>query len=215
MQAKASVSLWVGLVIYQKLVLGPPICKFRITITPSFVGSEQLYNEATSLCANLTERQTLIHDLESRLPSELTNVERMSEQAACKLSMDYLQKRIELAYFHMKKKHQSIQDVAGIILFFGAHVYAWYSDFLIHVVSSKQRSSLRRSSATDRKKISKLVTQYQILSRQIGEEPPLEKDVLEGNFPWSALTGMYEHVSAIHCVACVNAVLTVICMHPL
>ena len=97
----------------------------------------------------------------------------------------------------MQKKHQSIQDVAGIILFFGAHVYAWYSDFLIHVVSSKQRSSLRRSSATDRKKISKLVTQYQILSRQIGEEPPLEKDVLEGNFPWSALTGMYEHVSTI------------------
>ena len=112
----------------------------------------------------------------------------MSEQAACKLSMDHLQKRIELAYFHMQKKHQSIQDVAGIILFFGAHVYAWYSDFLIHVVSSKQRSSLRHSSATDRTKISKLVTQYQILSRQIGEEPPLEKDVLEGNFPWSALT---------------------------
>ena len=72
-------------------------------------------------------------------------------------------------------------------------------DFSIHAVSSKQRSSLRRSLTTDRKKISKLVTQYQILSRQIGEEPPVEKDVLEGNFPWSALTG-YDHILAMHCI---------------
>ena len=48
-------------------------------------------------------------------------------------------------------------------------------DFSTHAVSNKQRSSLQRSLTTDQKKISKLVTQYQVLSQQIGEEPPVQQ----------------------------------------
>jgi hypothetical protein len=106
-------------------------------------------------------------DLEGQLPSDISNIEEVSEQAACKLAMEQLQEQIELAFFHMQKKHQCIQDVA---------------------VSSKQRSALRSSVTKERKKISKLVARYQVLVHQIGDQPLVEEEILQGNFPWSALT---------------------------
>jgi uncharacterized protein YPO0396 len=112
-------------------------------------------------------------DLEGQLPSDISNIEEVSEQAACKLAMEQLQEQIELAFFHMQKKHQCIQDVA---------------------VSSKQRSALRSSVTKERKKISKLVARYQVLVHQIGDQPLVEEEILQGNFPWSALTGKWSRV---------------------
>ena len=56
------------------LILGHAITKFNVTIV-QMLRSQQLYSEATSLCTNLAECQKLIRDLESCLPSELTNIE--------------------------------------------------------------------------------------------------------------------------------------------
>ena len=77
------------------------------------IGSEQLYSEASSLLSNLPKHQLMV-DLEGQLPSDISNIEEVSEQAACKLAMEQLQEQIELGFFHMQKKHQCIQDVAGV-----------------------------------------------------------------------------------------------------
>ena len=46
---------------------------------------------------------------------------------------------------------------------------------------------MRKSIATERKKLKKLVAQYGVLSQQMGQSPLIEEEILDGKFPWSAL----------------------------
>lgn len=80
-----------------------------------YLGSEQLYEQVSALCTNLEERQSRMQELESFLPADVpqADIEQRSLEAACTAAIERLQEQIEMAYFHIQKKHSCIQNVAG------------------------------------------------------------------------------------------------------
>lgn len=65
--------------------------------------------------------------------------------------------------------------------------------YFIAIASSKQRSSLRRSLTSEKKKLKACVERYNQLQIIVSptEEPLNDEEVLLGRFPWSALTSKF------------------------
>ena len=65
--------------------------------------------------------------------------------------------------------------------------------FLLYVASSKQRSSLRKAVAQDKKRIEEAVSQYNSVLAEVQPTANLltTEDVMQQRFPWSAITGTY------------------------
>lgn len=63
---------------------------------------------------------------------------------------------------------------------------------LIYIASSKQRSSLRRSIATDKAKIHAAIRKYCVVQELLPSDERFslaEESILNGEFPWSHLSG--------------------------
>ena len=59
------------------------------------------------------------------------------------------------------------------------------------VASSKQRAHLRRAVSTEKAKLELCVSKYNALSTMIDDfESTTVADIINGDFPWSSLTGM-------------------------
>ena len=66
----------------------------------------------------------------------------------------------------------------------------------MYTASSKQRSSLRKAVAQDKKKIEEAVSQYNNILIELQPTATLltTEEVMQQRFPWSAITGMYVHI---------------------
>ena len=60
-----------------------------------------------------------------------------------------------------------------------------------HLATSKQRTSLRRAVASDKKKMAEYILQYNAVLTDLDmmENPLSSEEVMEGKFPWSAIAG--------------------------
>jgi len=67
------------------------------------------------------------------------------------------------------------------------------------IATSKQRTSLRRAVASDKKKIAEYIMQYNAVLTDLNliESPLSSEEVMEGKFPWSAISGIYSGTSLI------------------
>lgn len=68
-----------------------------------------------------------------------------------------------------------------------------------HVASSKQRSSLRRAIADEKKKLGKYIQQYNSVVQDVDLDLPLlqDQDIFEGKFPWSPLSSKSTYFTAV------------------
>ena len=79
----------------------------------------------------------------------------------------------------------------------------------IFIATSKQRTSLRRAVASDKKKIMECITQYNTILTELhpSDDYLSIEEVMDGKFPWSAITGdqhnanMYYNTVRQQCVA--------------
>ena len=67
------------------------------------------------------------------------------------------------------------------------------------IATSKQRTSLRRAVASDKKKIAEYIILYNavLTDLDLTESPLSSEEVMEGKFPWSAISGIYSGTSFI------------------
>lgn len=60
----------------------------------------------------------------------------------------------------------------------------------LHIASSKQRANLRRSVTSEKKKLCSSINDYNALGATIqGFHQASIETIMEGDFPWSKLTG--------------------------
>jgi hypothetical protein len=133
-------------------------------------GFHELFVAARKVVLELPRKKARLTSLEHKVTQlDIVDLDRESLCSAAKATLCKLQEQVEMGYLQMQKKHAAIQTKA---------------------TSSKQRSSLRRAIADDKKKLTKYIHQYNSVAHDVELDiPPLqEKDIFEGKFPWSPLS---------------------------
>jgi len=71
-------------------------------------------------------------------------------------------------------------------------LYSITHNVFMWIATSKQRTSLRRAVASD-KKIAEYIMQYNAVLTDLNliESPLSSEEVMKGKFPWSAISGIY------------------------
>ncbi|XP_065911283.1 uncharacterized protein [Dysidea avara] len=142
-------------------------------------GTQHLYKEANSIMSKSAENLTKLQALESKLQISDENSRKdclhQGKKLAIQRKLQDLQGRMELYYLSIKRKLSSIKSVA---------------------TSSKQRTNLRRSVSSEKRKLSTCITEYNALGVFIeGFHPASVEVVMEGDFPWSKLTEIEDELS--------------------
>lgn len=80
------------------------------------------------------------------------------------------------------------KHIIHIVCLFFLHTF-------LYIASSKQRSSLRKAVAQDKKRIEEAVSQYNSILAEVQPTATLltTEDVMQQKFPWSAITGIHNY----------------------
>ena len=134
---------------------------------------------------NLTKLQALESKLQISDENSRKDCLHQGKKLAIQRKLQDLQGRMELYYLSIKRKLSSIKSVASRLFFVCTPIIACCIE-----ASSKQRTNLRRSVSSEKRKLSTCITEYNALGVFIeGFHPASVEVVMEGDFPWSKLTG--------------------------
>ena len=129
------------------------------------------------------EEQLLITDDASR-----EHCLREGRQLAINTCLERFQANMEMLFLSIKRKQVSVKNSASAYVYIHVNYSLLYVNF---TASSKQRAHLRHSVATEKKRLETCIDKYNQLCSVAGDEHHITsvESILEGDFPWSLLTG--------------------------
>ncbi|XP_065901149.1 uncharacterized protein [Dysidea avara] len=144
------------------------------------IESTDLYKKARELTRSAAQKQQQLLTMEQQFNfgsfEERHDVLAHGKQEVLTTTMNKLRGKIEMLYLTIIRRQDGIQKES---------------------TTSKQRTSLRRAIASDKKKIAEYIIQYNavLTDLDLTENSLSSEEVMEGKFPWSAITGMRNSIS--------------------
>lgn len=174
-------------------------CKY---VCLPYLEHHHLYNEATTILSRSVEKSNQLNALEEKLRVTNNNREQFLEEGkalATKRKLQVYQSQMEMLFLSIKKKQAAIQCLASTYICVYVYIHTvmleWFKS-VCSIATSKQRSKFRRTVSSEKAKLEKCIQEYNdLLVNCEGFSTASVEAVIDGNFPWSLLTGL-KHNSA-------------------